>query len=273
MENGTHIYDFEVRREKLYRADGTDTNRDAIYRPDTGDQLGVVSREYQLVTHQAVVENTEKMIHNLDLPFKVKYATRNNGAVLKAYYRFPSERFDANGDTFDPTLLVGNGYNGYNAYTEEFGFFRYVCSNGAIVGTKDFSFTIKHRGHNIDLEELGEITMERIVATRDFMQIAYQRMISEYGLPILKRFLLENLIAEKYKVLLMEGLADNEVYVERLIEDDEAVDLIVNPHSTAFLTEYVVWNVLTAIATHKVKQLGAREQMDNTIARNFMRGQ
>jgi len=43
---------FSVKREKLYRKDGTDTRYDALYRKDDGSQLSVVSRDYKLITHR-----------------------------------------------------------------------------------------------------------------------------------------------------------------------------------------------------------------------------
>jgi hypothetical protein len=90
---------FSVKREKLYRKDGTDTRYDALYRKDDGSQLSVVSRDYKLITHRQVVDFVHNTLRDLNIKYKVgKSEVASNGAKMFHVIRFPDYKFNVAGN-------------------------------------------------------------------------------------------------------------------------------------------------------------------------------
>ena len=72
-------------------------------------------------------------------------------------------------------LIVTNSFDGSSTFKMQLGFFRFVCSNGMIVGETLDSFSHKHTGNIID--EIDE-SIDRIVAEANRLSDMIERMKS-----------------------------------------------------------------------------------------------
>ncbi|KKN70747.1 hypothetical protein LCGC14_0427420 [marine sediment metagenome] len=124
-----------------------------LYRTDTGEALSVVSAKYKPVLHHDVLDGIDSRILDSDLfkgvakdlvPMR-RVALFENGARMKAEYRFPAVRVDiGGGDLMDMTLNVTNSMDRTLSVTSLLGAFRLVCKNGMIIGIKFNGFRGLH---------------------------------------------------------------------------------------------------------------------------------
>ena len=75
-------YDFPIVRENLPNSVGKDTGFDAIYRKDSGVNLGVVSKEYKLITHKDAINSVVRELEKRKFPpvKLISESTTNNGS-------------------------------------------------------------------------------------------------------------------------------------------------------------------------------------------------
>ena len=273
---------FSVKREKLYRKDRTDTGYDALYRNDDGTQLSVVSRDYRLVRHREAIDFVHHMLDDLGIEHrKVRSDLGRNGGKLFYEIQLPEYRFNAAADGIKntaldgsartdelvPRLIVKNSYDRSSSFQIIYGGFRLVCQNGMLIGEKIHEIKILHRGEEIDYEELREPFIENITATIDGLKQVYRKLNQEDGHRYFEAMLLEETIAQKYKQMMIEQMAGYE-RVE-YDKDDEGKMRPVGSRMRKAFTGYLLWNIVTSIATHRIQSAQARYRMQRVIAEKF----
>lgn len=155
-------YAFDVERMPLKNpANGRDIDRDAIVRTDTEEVLGIVSKEYNLVKHADAVKAAETVLAKSGHFFKADEKMTHNGSRLYMTYRFPDVSIevgrtsDGRPDTVNPQLIVTNSYDGLLKFGFILGAFRFVCSNGLVIGHDIFEIHKKHTS-GLDIEAVEE---------------------------------------------------------------------------------------------------------------------
>jgi len=141
-------YDFEVKREKL-TIHGIDTGKDAIYRADAKVCLGVVSRDYKMVTHQEAAKTAYEAMKGFGKFSTLRHHLTQGGA--RVYIEFKAEKqynigkiFDGKDDIVNPMFVLNNSYDGTKQCGFEFAVYRLVCKNGLRVPQKVFISLHKH---------------------------------------------------------------------------------------------------------------------------------
>lgn len=146
-------YDFPVEFRSIVTHPGNLVikNRQAVVRTDTNLPIGVVSKKYALVTHAEVVKTFRKALGK-----KVNENIRltHDGARMHYEVILPdvTVKIDS-GDEVAMRLVVENSYDGSHKLQIIFGAFRFVCSNGMIIGRKFLSINRRHVGEvmlNVD---------------------------------------------------------------------------------------------------------------------------
>ncbi len=282
---------FTVKRERLYRKNGEDTHYDALYRADDGNQLSVVSDRYKLIPHREVVDFLHQIVDAAGLKnWKRKVLLANDGAKLFYELRFPDYKFDPStngggrgtamdsgkrkiGDFFEPTVTGINSYDGSSPAGFDYGAQRLVCLNGAKVFTKVHEIRIKHVGKDkVNFEEYAVPMLENIEKTVEGIRVNFIRVNQEEGNPYLKLVLIEEtLLAYKYQKELEQQLSE---YVNIEWEKDEKKSRMYKPVGFKVkedFSAYLLWCVVTRIATHSVKSLLQKRKLQAAIARTFMK--
>ena len=171
-------------------------------------------------------------------------------------------------DEFVPTLIIRNSYDKTASFSITYGGFRFVCENGVMIGDKVHEIRMLHRGEEIDFEELRKPFIERIAATIDCLRTTYKKPNHADGHPYFEMMLLEDLLAKKYRKLMINEMTGYE-QVQYDEDEDGKLQPIASKQRKEF-SAYLLWNILTSTATHKVKSAQARYRMQQVIAQKFM---
>lgn len=157
---GQHIPDFERRSFGLYQPGNNHTRlnewldmivRKPYKQDDTFVPIGVVSKEYQLVTHKEVFGAVAEALQNN----KISLADTSVELTLTQYgERMGLSVFLPDKFNFDPRddhpmamrLECMNSVEGSTRFKVFIGWFRFVCSNGLIIGVTRTNFQHRHAG-------------------------------------------------------------------------------------------------------------------------------
>lgn len=158
-----HAFDLPTIPERLTRANG---HLDTIVRLPFGDDdacipIGVVSKNYELVQHTAVLRVATKALAAAQIaPTDVRadLALSEHGERMALSLFLPG-RF-----TFDPgdgcpmalRLECFNSVDGSTGFRALMGWFRFVCSNGMIIGVTHADVRRRHLG-DIQLENIQDV--------------------------------------------------------------------------------------------------------------------
>ena len=145
---------------------GTNLRLDTIVRRPFGDDktfvpVGTVSKDYALVSHGAVLESTRKAIAEAGVATKdtdaaieiTEYGERMRLSVwLPDKYAFDP----GDGEKMGMRLECLNSVDGSTRFRALMGWFRFVCSNGLVVGVTQSDVNRRHTG-DLSSEQVGYV--------------------------------------------------------------------------------------------------------------------
>lgn len=124
-------WDFTVKQEPLFLSNGTQAPSFANVRQDTGEVLGVVSERYTILQNRDLIPTAETLFRNSGLRFlNHGVFVSNQGAQVRAKYRFPDLDLNLNGQSIQFVLQVQNSFDGSLKVAFDLGLFRMLCTNG-----------------------------------------------------------------------------------------------------------------------------------------------
>ncbi len=152
---------------------GTNARLDMIVRRATtkGESpvpTGVVSKRYVLVQHAAVIAALENALRSADvdpLDLRCRLTLSESGARMGIRVELP-ERFAFSASDRHPMALTFECFNSVDRTVPLFallGWFRFVCSNGLVVGTTHASLRHDHRPP-LRIDELEQVLTEGLAA-------------------------------------------------------------------------------------------------------------
>ncbi len=163
-------FNFPVTREELFNSKGSDTGFDNVFHARTGESLGVVSREYNLVTHQEAVFNVIDTFKKNGLPGvePVHVRMSGGGARMYAEFKFKQEielgiasiENPKIGDLIAPGFKITNSYDRSIKYELSAHILRLICTNGATVSELLYSEQRRHV-KNLNIQQMVEGFMEK----------------------------------------------------------------------------------------------------------------
>lgn len=164
------IPSFDRRRFALTQPDDRSSrlneNFDAIIRrPTYGDQtfvpVGVVSREYALLPHIAVLDMAVKALDKSRIPekaVKAQLSLSEYGERMHLSLFLPEKyQFDpGDGHPMALRLECVNSVDGSTRFRVLMGWYRFVCSNGLVIGVTRFELRRRHVGE-FSLSDVGKV--------------------------------------------------------------------------------------------------------------------
>lgn len=216
---------------------------------DKEDELiSVVSKSYTLLPNEKVIENTVGVLDKLGINYTIdpvgSYLS-NSRMILHVIFLDNITLNDGESD-ISLSMMIHNSYDMSTAFRFKFGTFRWICSNGAIIGYKELTNSVyrKHtQGVYIDdvkksIQNAVQIFPEiekriKILQQKEFNKNLKPKINSIMGKPF------ERFMAEKYEKRWKE-----------------------------IKTLYQLYQTLTWYVTHKVAPL-PRETYLNKIAKVF----
>ena len=154
-------------------------NRKAIVNEINGRILGVVSKEYRVVTNSEALDLAyeccrmvfpehkagEWRVSTVDAPYSAGHCfidMTHNSASLDFRDVDPESRPDAYG----PFIRVTNSYNGMRALRFDIGFYRKICENGLILPESAIRFKFNHLQREIGKAIKLDIMQEKLMKMR-----------------------------------------------------------------------------------------------------------
>lgn len=176
---GEYLPDFERRCFNLPMPDANFTcinpNLDMIVRKPYHDShyapIAVVSKDYKLVPHREVFEVAVKAMENNGIdPSETQselalseYGERMNLCI------FLPEQYDfdpGDGEKLAMRLELFNSVDGSSKFKVFIGWFRFVCSNGMILGIKKSTFQRRHQA-GLSIDDIGAVLESGLRNSKD----------------------------------------------------------------------------------------------------------
>ena len=229
--------------------------RKALLNAASGMVLGIVSRDYRVVTNKEAVEIAREVcakafpgIAPLEWDATRASAPRTlSYAFIDLMHRTHVLNYMGNGgdesDPFTPFLRVTNSFNGARALRFDIGFLRQHCSNGVIFEEKVATFTAAHNA-----EALEKLKLEITARSLDQLWSEFTDFISRVRSVAMSAAQSERALAA---VLHLPGFKEDDSKARR--EEIEALNRDTGARLTGYRNAlgenaYAVFNTLTDIA-------------------------
>ena len=222
-----------------------------VYRSDTGEELGGVSKEFAVLPHQQAWELLQAAIEDTGVDAIIDRAwTTSKGVNLQYDIRFPSRSIMFRGQEIQYRHTVGNGLTGDMRFRFQEGAFELVCSNGMYIGYKAINFSTKHVGHILDrIDNLSHVIRGSLETGPEHIQ----KEVDTYH----KKKLPERLVmVGEAAVRVLKAEDRRDLYGEALVRSGDEVR-IDNP---TFVLNELVWQMFdtSSIANKYIEQIAAR---------------
>lgn len=150
--------DWDVEKCPLYLADGTPVdNFFCNVKSDDGKQLGVVGKDYGIVSNKDAFEFIDSMIDG-GAEFECAGSYRD---LKKTFIVAKTEPMKILDDNFQPYILVTNSFDGSGAVQAMFTPIRVFCSNCLVAANKQapFKIPIRHSRNVLDRLQIAKETL------------------------------------------------------------------------------------------------------------------
>ena len=269
--------DFPTLRENLITEDSVlSVGRDSVIRQDTMETLGIISKRRGELPYSTIMDWMVGEFENTNFDFKLKESLITNKGDMYQQYLFDIDTDNPDKEDISPMVIAKASYIG-KPLEMMFGTYRFVCSNGAIVGNTIDSISISGR----EISDLmsnsvrDEISMNfdgmrRVSAKyRELENTPYEgivnQMITDRKFPTgLKKRALYNLVDDGTLVLNLEE-DDVKLKGEHFeTANPETLYSTVSPKSA-----WSFYNNLTEISTHSSRSVSSRTHSGMAISRLF----
>lgn len=289
---GNVSFSFELEKA-ISDVTGLGVNRKAVFRTDGGDSgdqkilLGLVPEDRPVVSYGEVTDWVCDELDRTGVDYKI-LDSRIFGKNQSMQQRYLLDASIGNPDGYNlsPMLVVNSSYTGA-PLTLEMGTYRFVCSNGAIVGgttferTKISSRRLKDFG-NLTVGDVIHRGLTRVAALADWYTELDQRDWQSYYLNFLnsekvdvefKKALTKYLFSEGTTSPLTERNLKNEDFFSAYLkgdtiycDDKEPVIQIVTAKTKS---AWDLYNDATYLASHETSTLLIRNRVDHQIYNIF----
>ena len=128
--------------------------------------VGVVSKSYTLLQHETVFDRSIKAIRAADIELskiRVDLKLTENGERMELQFFFPEEfsMTPSDGEPVALRLQCINSVDGSHVFDARLGWFRFICSNGLVIGTEKGRFKKAHTEH-LDVSRIEEFLRQGI---------------------------------------------------------------------------------------------------------------
>lgn len=262
---------FPIRRERL-KSDpaALDPIKDAVIVESTNKILGVIPRKTDVLLYPDLMDWLANAFTELNLPFNIRESKlTNDGAHLHQEWIVNVDNInDPDGKKMLPTVFMHTGYIGGSTKLE-FGTFRLVCSNGAKVGQVITRIVVKPQQSVLtsSIKDDMKMSLDKFARVSDL----YKGLNDKEMNPILFKVFMEELFSFEYKKEVIEFMVSDKTIA--VSEKYTKNDLLIHPETIVMIQKmqnaWYLYNVLTAVATHKLRTVSARYSTYKNISELF----
>ncbi len=277
---------FPVTKETVHTEEDMRVNRDAVVSYQDGEKsiLGLVPQKRQVIPYSEVVDWVTGVFDSVGVPFKLKESTLTGRSKnLFQSYLFNQEVDTPDSQDISPMFLLRSSYVG-NPVQFDIGTYRFVCSNGAIVGNTLESIKIKAKDLDglltHDLLNDVKMSLDRMMSvSRRYQQLANEEMNS-----YLMEFFNAPFVSVGFKKAMVDYLEQKGVIEKRVNEvlkgndflsmrkSDQNLVLVKDEEAFKILEEKSAWdfyNLSTELSTHQSRNVHIRDWNNRAISEVF----
>jgi len=254
-------------------------NKKAVMRieeDETRVPLGLVATNRLLLHHSDLLDWVHEGLDKTNIDYKVIDNVVNQRSDLFQQYLLNIDMDTPDGESISPSLILKASYVG-KPLEIMFGTYRFVCSNGAIVGNTLENFTVKPNQLSDLLNRSIETEILHGVENMSRVSNRYARMAQEPMSDYLPSLIEEKRLSTKIRKEILYSLEKSGQVSLPLEDDDIQIDAESLNHSdpTSLYTLLVdnsawdLYNVATNIATHTTRTVSGRQSADRQIANIF----
>ena len=225
----------------------------AIVDSDTGKVFSIVSKDYQIITHEQAIEQIESGIAQNDNlgRYDTQIDFYNGGGRMRCTFTFPEISAEIEkGDYINPQLHMSNSYDVTWPFAVTLGALRVLCSNGLVIGEEIFNI---RKRHVYELDEL-HIRKSIAIATKKFKKQAEQ-WVELADIP------LHSTTYGKVMESMKFGKGATEEIQQSVDQDASGY----NNEDFPVISLWAFYNVLTWYITHRAVSLNHRVEMENRL--------
>jgi hypothetical protein len=149
--------------------------------------IGVVSKEYRLVQHTEVLARTVRALNAAKIPVDAvscELAHTTYGERMALRLQLPRQYdFDpGDGEPMGLRLECFNSVDGSTRFMAVFGWLRFVCSNGLIIGVRRATILGRH-DRRLDVDDIEQVLTEglRSVQTEKTLLVDWLKRLVDHG--------------------------------------------------------------------------------------------
>ena len=271
------MVDFTTREEEVIsEKTSTHIQKKVIIREDTNTPLGLVPMERVNIHYKEILKFVSDALIEANISYKIIDSTVDQKGNLFQQYLLDMEIEAPDEHRINPLLILKASYIN-KPFEVMFGTYRFVCSNGAIVGNtidqiecrwdevKDLlgrSLVDEIRSRILDLEKVtkayGKLSNSSI---DEFLEdfVAKKTISSTIRINVLDKLEEENIISIPLKA--------QDIMLSKDIINTASPDLIFAIENN--VDGWYFYNVATAAATHLTKTAKARDKANRAVSKVF----
>lgn len=267
--------DFPIQREKLF-SDQThsDPHRDVIVRFDEDGNtlpLGIVGKRRPLIQYGEIMDWLVNEFDQADIGYKLRENLITSKGDLYQEYIFDYPVESPDGSEMVPLALV-RGSHVNMPLSVEFGTYRFVCSNGVVVGDTIQRLMIDGRS-GLDFLESSVVDdlhmrFDKFATVSDKYKALHDTAFTPFILEFLQSQVVPMLMKKNVMYMMQED-GNIELTVEKLKSENLAGPLDELYNVLQEQTAWYMYNTMTAYVTHKVRSLNGRQQQYRSISQFF----
>lgn len=270
---------FPIMRENLISEDSSvGAGKDSIIREDTMAALGIISKRRGLLPYGTVMDWLTDEFERTGTEFKLIESVINNRGDFFQQYLFNTEIDNPDGEVISPMVIAKASYV-KKPLELLFGTYRFVCSNGAIVGTTFESIDISGREIN-DLTSYSlRDDISRNLDNMNRISAKYQELANSPMDEYMNTFLTEDFVPVGMKKNALEKLSSEGVINFALDDEGEEIKLKKEHFKDGQLgalftmnaqkSAWAFYNDLTEISTHRTRSIKAKYKTSDIVSRVF----
>lgn len=231
--------------------------------------LGIVKDTRTHTPYPVIMDWVERELDKANIKYKLKESTVTKKGDMYQEYLFDHSIDTPDNQGMAPLLILKGSYVG-TPMEAFFGTYRFVCSNGVMVGETISKITVKPNVQDLLQSSIKDELQMKI---QNFKQVEnlYSKLQSEDFAPYLWTVFADNYLGTKVKKEIINLLVHDgnvEVTKEKIrsadLLDPESLITIVNN-----ITAWEFYNVVTQVATIHSKSVQARMYNFNRVSKDF----
>jgi len=265
---------FDVERDSIITESGIKTNKDLIVKTEGKIPLGIISKNHTLIPYGDSMDFVTSELAKNSIDYKIRESLLIPNGNMYQEYVLDVPMGAPDGQLINPMIIVHGSYK-YQPLKIIGGTFRFVCSNGVMVGETIKSIAISaNSGPNVLQSSITD-ELQSMVEKFDTVSQRYIELAEKEYNKLLASFVMINSLSVTFKQFVMTSLVEKGLItmkVEHLnnksLQGKTPSQVFKHEEGSGF-SAWEFYNILTDAATHKIASAQTRTHVYKVISNMF----